>query len=76
MSPKKIKQKECKICGKAIGGNVDPRTSIHENCAINDVIETIIKGESITTVQLCRIYRRGYTVGELREIAKEREVCY
>lgn len=62
----------CRICGKKIERNHDlnfrvSNSTMHDECVINDVLETLKKGEKLSSAQVQRIYQRGYTIKELRE---------
>jgi hypothetical protein len=66
----KTQQKEnvCKLCGKSISG----RKHFHEECVVNDAVETINSGNKLTAAHYNRLQAFGYTASDIRNIAQGR----
>ena len=68
----------CKICGKPVlpeRGTLRryARKQIHEECVINDVINTVRNGERISSCQMTRLVTRGLCMEDIREEIRMRE---
>lgn len=67
----------CRICGQLIyrGINTDrvhTKPQMHEECVINDCLDTLRKGEKLTSKQYHRLQYRGFG---LKEFKKEYWEC-
>lgn len=68
----------CKICGKPVlpeRGTLRryARKQIHEECVINDVINTVLNGERISSCQRTRLLSRGIDIEDVYEEIKRRD---
>lgn len=68
----------CKICGKPVLPERGilrryARKQMHEECVINDVIDTVLKGERISSCQMTRLVTRGLSKDDIIEEIKMRE---
>lgn len=68
----------CKICGKPVlpeRGTLRryARKQIHEECVVNDVINTVLNGERISSCQRTRLLSRGIDIEDVYEEIKRRE---
>lgn len=65
----------CKICGKPIIHSFDLgdiKVRMHRECIIDDCLQTLKAGKTLTHTQWQRLYARGYTVTEFKtEFANE-----
>ena len=55
----------CKLCGKPIYLSKDQETTrdqMHDICVYDDVIKTLLKGETLSSTQRSRLNHLGYTV--------------
>ena len=69
--------KRCTICGKVIDyekENLRRYATMHEECLIGDLLDTVRKGERLTDKQYNRMTARSLTTKDLIQmIARERE---
>lgn len=60
-------QQTCLICGETSWN-----TKWHDECLIGEWVKAINSPQGMTKQQKRKAYNRGYTIPELREVAKER----
>lgn len=68
----------CKLCGKPVAPDRGrskryARKQMHEECVINDVINTVLNGERISSCQMTRLVTRGLCMEDIREEIRMRE---
>lgn len=62
---------KCRLCGKPTPAERSGyRKRYHEECIVKDAIDAILNGQKLHANQLNRLYARGYTVTEIREMAR------
>jgi hypothetical protein len=62
----------CKICNKPITRNESGRfPRIHESCIIADCIETMKNHKKLNDLQRSRVYGKGITIAEIKELMRE-----
>lgn len=64
---------KCKLCGKPTW-QVDTNYTrhFHEECVVNDAIDTITAGGKLTADQRNRLYSFGYAASDIKELVQER----
>lgn len=63
----------CRICGKpTVATNTTHKPFYHEECLVDEAIEIIKAGRKLTNLQYNRLYIKGYSMKELRNIMIER----
>lgn len=64
----------CKICGKpTVAEDTTHKPQYHTECVVNEAVEIIKAGQKLTETQYNRLYSRGYTMRDIKRIARERE---
>lgn len=64
----------CKICEKpTVAENTAHKPQYHTECVVNEAIEIYKSGQILTDAQYLRLYNRGYTMRDIKRIARERE---
>lgn len=62
----------CRICGKpTVAEFTRNKPHYHEECVVNDCVETLSNGGKLSRAQYQRLYARGYLMREIYEMAKE-----
>lgn len=66
----------CAICGEIIDKSkmttrCERTARMHEQCVVNDAVNTISSGKRLNNMQRKRLYRRGYSVTDIKEIIRE-----
>lgn len=69
MSSMSMREWHCGICGKlVVNENCD---RYHRGCVIDDVYDTIMRGEKVTMAQRLRLRHRDIDIAELRKTVIE-----
>lgn len=64
----------CGICGKPTKAeDTTHKSHFHTECVINEAVEVYKAGQILTDAQYLRLYNRGYTMRDIKRIARERE---
>lgn len=59
----------CRLCGKpTISGPTGWKSHYHDECILDDCAKTIKSGRKLTKTQYNRMYTRGYTLDDLKEV--------
>lgn len=64
----------CKICGKPVEhvvyGDYKFLPQMHDDCVIDDALNSLKNNEILNHIQLQRLYARGYDVAEARSLIR------
>ena len=73
-SGERVYKSPCIICGETVINSGRNRKSLHRQCIIDDIYDTLYAGERLTQIQYQRASNYGISTLEIkREVAEDKE---